>query len=247
MGQLTQAVSPRDNPRAPEFNNKSIKALYSFNVTQAHKLRGSIQSCPLNFHNDPESFFSNGKKVLYSTSFLTCRAGKWIEPYLSNISNEDPSCLLNNWKLFEPSYSLCLVTPMKSLMSRIGDWGERAYIYVYRRGLESRLLDKLASHHGNFDTFQELMDITLELDTRYHERQKEKGSHQERMPPVTESNSSRPLQDSCSKKPHHKKRNTGKNLEVSKDKPHASLVRCDYETDDNITINQQYYVCSYEI
>ncbi|MBW0581510.1 hypothetical protein O181_121225 [Austropuccinia psidii MF-1] len=24
-------------------------------------------------------------------------------------------------------------------------------------------------------------------------------------------------------------------------------VRCDYETDDNITINQQYYVCSYEI
>ncbi|MBW0578143.1 hypothetical protein O181_117858 [Austropuccinia psidii MF-1] len=26
-----------------------------------------------------------------------------------------------------------------------------------------------------------------------------------------------------------------------------SLVRCDYETDDNININQQYYVCSYEI
>ncbi|MBW0570504.1 hypothetical protein O181_110219 [Austropuccinia psidii MF-1] len=24
-------------------------------------------------------------------------------------------------------------------------------------------------------------------------------------------------------------------------------VRCDYETDDNITIDQQYYVCSYEI
>ncbi|MBW0531325.1 hypothetical protein O181_071040 [Austropuccinia psidii MF-1] len=24
-------------------------------------------------------------------------------------------------------------------------------------------------------------------------------------------------------------------------------VRCDYETDDNININQQYYVCSYEI
>ncbi|MBW0574220.1 hypothetical protein O181_113935 [Austropuccinia psidii MF-1] len=24
-------------------------------------------------------------------------------------------------------------------------------------------------------------------------------------------------------------------------------VRCDYETDDDITINQQYYVCSYEI
>ncbi|MBW0478179.1 hypothetical protein O181_017894 [Austropuccinia psidii MF-1] len=29
------------------------------------------------------------------------RARKWIEPCLSNISNEDPSYLLNNWKLFE--------------------------------------------------------------------------------------------------------------------------------------------------
>ncbi|MBW0538445.1 hypothetical protein O181_078160 [Austropuccinia psidii MF-1] len=28
-------------------------------------------------------------------------AGKWIEPHLSHISNADPSCLLNSWKLFE--------------------------------------------------------------------------------------------------------------------------------------------------
>ncbi|MBW0547534.1 hypothetical protein O181_087249 [Austropuccinia psidii MF-1] len=27
----------------------------------------------------------------------------------------------------------------------------------------------------------------------------------------------------------------------------STAVRCDYEADDNITINQQYYVCSYEI
>ncbi|MBW0490617.1 hypothetical protein O181_030332 [Austropuccinia psidii MF-1] len=50
-------------------------------------------------------------------------------------------------------------------MSRIGDWGERAYIHVYRRGLASRLLEQLASHPGNFDSLQELMDITFELDT----------------------------------------------------------------------------------
>ncbi|MBW0531254.1 hypothetical protein O181_070969 [Austropuccinia psidii MF-1] len=54
-------------------------------------------------------------------------------------------------------------------MSRIGDWGERAYIHVYRRGLASRLLDQLASHPGNFDNLQELMDITLESYKRYHE------------------------------------------------------------------------------
>ncbi|MBW0478510.1 hypothetical protein O181_018225 [Austropuccinia psidii MF-1] len=81
------------------------------------------------------------------------------------------------------------------LMSRIGDWGEKAYIHVYRRGLASILLDQLASHPGRFDTLPELMNITLELNTRYHERQKEKDSHQEKNPPVTGSNSSRVPQD----------------------------------------------------
>ncbi|MBW0588581.1 hypothetical protein O181_128296 [Austropuccinia psidii MF-1] len=179
-----------------------MKAPDSFDGTQAHKLRGFIQSCQLIFHNDPANCFSVRKKVLYSTSFLTGRAGKLIEPYLSNISNEDPSFLLNNWPLFEfqlftlfgdpnevrkaeqelnnlrmkESVHVSLyIADFRSLMLRIGDWGERAYIHLYRRGLASRLLDQLASHTGTFDTLREIMDVTLELDTRYYERQKEKG------------------------------------------------------------------------
>ncbi|MBW0592671.1 hypothetical protein O181_132386 [Austropuccinia psidii MF-1] len=101
MGQLTQAVTPRDNSKAPAFKTPSMKAPDFFDGTQAHKLRRSIQSCQLIFHNDPANFFSDRKKILYSTSFLTGRAEKWIEPYLSNISNNDPSYLLNNWQLFE--------------------------------------------------------------------------------------------------------------------------------------------------
>ncbi|MBW0518372.1 hypothetical protein O181_058087 [Austropuccinia psidii MF-1] len=114
-------------------------------------------------------------------------------------------------------------------MSRIGDWGERAYIHVYRRGLASRPLDKLAAYPGNFDILQELMDITLELDTRYHERQKEKGSHQEKKPPVTGSNYSRPPQDSSSKMPHHKKIKKGKQFQASKHKPHSALLNKDHK------------------
>ncbi|MBW0562617.1 hypothetical protein O181_102332 [Austropuccinia psidii MF-1] len=91
--------------------------------------------------------------------------------------------------------SLCIAY-FRSLISRIGDWGERSYIHVYRRGLESRPLDQLGSYPGNFDTIQELRDITPELDTRDHERQKEKGSHQERKPPATGFHSARPPQDS---------------------------------------------------
>ncbi|MBW0546168.1 hypothetical protein O181_085883 [Austropuccinia psidii MF-1] len=194
------------------------------------------------------------KKVLYSTSFLTGRAGKWIEPYLSNISNENPSYLLNNWQLFETQLLTLFGDPnevrkaqqeldnlrmkesghvslyiayFRSLMSRIGDWGEGAYIHVYRRGLASRLLDQLASHPGTFDTVQELMHLTLELDTRYHERQKEKHGNQEKKPPATGSNQSRPPQDSTSKRPHQKKNKKGKQFQSSKDNPHSALLNKD--------------------
>ncbi|MBW0591767.1 hypothetical protein O181_131482 [Austropuccinia psidii MF-1] len=114
MGQLTQEVAPRDNFKAPSFKTPSMKAPDSFDGTQAHKLRGVIQSCQLIFHNYPANFFSDRKKFLYSTSFLTGRAGKCIEPYLSNIPNDDPSYLLNNWPLFESQLFTLLVTPMKS-------------------------------------------------------------------------------------------------------------------------------------
>ncbi|MBW0487172.1 hypothetical protein O181_026887 [Austropuccinia psidii MF-1] len=198
MGQLTQAVAPRDNSKAPAFKTLSMNEPVSFDCTQAHKLRTLIQYCPLIFHNYPANFFSDRKKVLYSTCVLTGRAGKWIEPYPSNISNEDPSYLLNNWQLFETQLFILFGDPnelrkaemeldslrMKesghfslyisdfiSSISRAGDWGERAYIHVYRRGVASRLLDQLASQPGMLDTLQELMNITLEVDTIYHERQ----------------------------------------------------------------------------
>ncbi|MBW0549105.1 hypothetical protein O181_088820 [Austropuccinia psidii MF-1] len=42
MGQLTQAVSPRDTSRAPEFKTPSMKAPDFFYGTKAYKLRGFI-------------------------------------------------------------------------------------------------------------------------------------------------------------------------------------------------------------
>ncbi|MBW0583508.1 hypothetical protein O181_123223 [Austropuccinia psidii MF-1] len=167
---------------------------------------------------------------------------------------EDHSYLLNNWQLFETklftlfgdpnevrkaeqelenlrmkeSGQLSLyIADVRGLMSRIGDWGGRAYIHVYRRGLASRLLDLLASHPGKFDSLQELMEITLELDNRYHERKKEKSSHQEKKPPISGANSSKPPQSSSSKKLYHRKKKEGNNFKVSKDKPHAALLTKD--------------------
>ncbi|MBW0582690.1 hypothetical protein O181_122405 [Austropuccinia psidii MF-1] len=44
MGQLTQAVTPRDNSKSPAFKTPSMEAPDSFDGTHAHKLRGFIQS-----------------------------------------------------------------------------------------------------------------------------------------------------------------------------------------------------------
>ncbi|MBW0528339.1 hypothetical protein O181_068054 [Austropuccinia psidii MF-1] len=72
------------------------------------------------------------------------------------------------------------IADFRSLISRIGDWGERALIHHFRKGLESRIFDQLASHTSRTDSLQDLMDITLMLDTRYHERPNEKSHHQEK-------------------------------------------------------------------
>ncbi|MBW0592995.1 hypothetical protein O181_132710 [Austropuccinia psidii MF-1] len=61
------------------------------------------------------------------------------------------------------------------------------------------------------------MDVTLELDTRYHERQKEKNHYQEKKLEVRRSSTSHPQNSSSST---HKKKN---NLQ-KRDKPHSSLL-----------------------
>ncbi|MBW0463463.1 hypothetical protein O181_003178 [Austropuccinia psidii MF-1] len=158
-----------------------------------------------------------------------------MEPYLSNPTNQDLTYLLNSWQLFksqlftlfrdlnevrkaeteldslrmkEDGHVSLYIADFRSLVSRIGDWGERALIHHFRQGLASRGLDKLASHPSIIDSLQDLMDVTLELDNRYHERQKEKN------PEASKSNSSSLSQ---------KKKNS-----QMRDKPHSSLLNKDF-------------------
>ncbi|MBW0581503.1 hypothetical protein O181_121218 [Austropuccinia psidii MF-1] len=111
----------------------------------------------------------------------------------------------------------------RSLLSTIGDWGERALIHHFRKGLVSRILYQLASHPSNIDSLKDLMDLSLELDTRYHERQKEKKNHQEKKPEASKSKSSNHQNSSSSS---HKK----KNFHSQKwEKPNSSLLNKDFK------------------
>ncbi|MBW0579648.1 hypothetical protein O181_119363 [Austropuccinia psidii MF-1] len=66
------------------------------------------------------------------------------------------------------------------------------------------------------------MDVTLELDTRYHERQKEKNNFQEKKPEAPRSSTSHPQNSSSSS--HKKKENFQK-----RDKPHSSFWNKDFK------------------
>ncbi|MBW0581340.1 hypothetical protein O181_121055 [Austropuccinia psidii MF-1] len=103
----------------------------------------------------------------------------------------------------------------------IGDWGERALIHHFRRGLPSRILDQLASHPSIIDPLQDSMYITLEIDTRYHERPNEKSHHKEKKPEASKSNFSHPQSSSSSSQ---KEKNFQK-----RDKPHSSLFNKDFK------------------
>ncbi|MBW0538012.1 hypothetical protein O181_077727 [Austropuccinia psidii MF-1] len=207
LAQSNQPVSHQTEPSL--LATPSLKAPECFDGTQPFKVRSFIQSCQFIFHNDWANFSQDRKKALAATSFSVGRAAKWIDPYLSNLTNQDSSYLLNSWPLFESQLFTLFGDPnevrkaeaeldglrmkeggnvalhiadFRSLVSRIGDWGERALIHHFRKVLASRILDQLASHPSNIDSLQDLMDVSLELDTRYHERQKEKNHHQEKKP-----------------------------------------------------------------
>ncbi|MBW0486102.1 hypothetical protein O181_025817 [Austropuccinia psidii MF-1] len=68
------------------------------------------------------------------------------------------------------------------------------------------------------------MDVTLELDTRYHERKKEKGHYQEKNPEASKSNSSHHQNSSSSSQ--KKKENFHPQ---KRDKNHSSLLNKDFK------------------
>ncbi|MBW0583261.1 hypothetical protein O181_122976 [Austropuccinia psidii MF-1] len=209
-----QAASSSGSSRPPAFKTPSMKAPECLDGTQPFKVGSFLQ------------------------------AAKWIEPSLSNLTNQDSNYLLNSWPLLESQlftlfgdpnevrkaeaeldslrmkeggHVLLYIANFRSLVSRIGDWGERSLIHYFRKGLPSRILDQLASHSSRIDSLQDLMDITLKLDTRYHERQREKNHYQEKKPEDPRSSTSHPQNSSSSS--HKKKKKFQK-----RDKPHSSLL-----------------------
>ncbi|MBW0470774.1 hypothetical protein O181_010489 [Austropuccinia psidii MF-1] len=105
----------------------------------------------------------------------------------------------------------------RSLVSRIDDWGEKAYINHFRK--------ELASHSSTVYSLQDFIDVTLELNTRYHERKKEKNHSQEKNTEASKSSSLNSQNSSSSWHNMKKKSNFKK-----RDKSHYSLLNKDHKS-----------------
>ncbi|MBW0507313.1 hypothetical protein O181_047028 [Austropuccinia psidii MF-1] len=177
-----QADSSSDSSRPPAFKRPSMKepdALMGLSPSKLEALFSlvnlfSIMSRKTSLKTErrafmPLHFSLEGLQNVFSLIFPSSPIK--IQIIFSSLGN-----------YLNPNSSPYLDTQMKSLVSEIWAWGERALIHHFRKGFPSSILDQLASHTSIIDSLQDLMDVALELDTRYHERQTEKSHHQERKP-----------------------------------------------------------------
>ncbi|MBW0541256.1 hypothetical protein O181_080971 [Austropuccinia psidii MF-1] len=96
-----QAASSSEASRPPALKTPSMKAPEFFVGNQPFKFRSIIRSFQFLSHKYLANFSQDRNKVLYATSFLIDRAATWIEPYFSDLTNQDPNYLLKSWTLFE--------------------------------------------------------------------------------------------------------------------------------------------------
>ncbi|MBW0513567.1 hypothetical protein O181_053282 [Austropuccinia psidii MF-1] len=113
MGKSSQEAAPRDNSKSPALKTPSMKEPDSFAGTQAHKLRGFIQSCQLIFHNDPENFLLTGRKFCTQLVFSLVELANGLNTTFQIFPMKvlPTSSIIGSY--LKPNYSLCLVIPMK--------------------------------------------------------------------------------------------------------------------------------------
>ncbi|MBW0513872.1 hypothetical protein O181_053587 [Austropuccinia psidii MF-1] len=196
-----QAASSPESSRTPAFKTPSMEAPECFDGTKPFKVRSFMQSY--------SSYLLNSW-TLFESQPLTL----FGDPnYVRKAEAE-----LDGLRMKEGGHVALYITNCRNLVSRVRDWGGRVLIHHIRKGLASRIRDQLASHPSNIDSLQDLMHVSLELDPRYHERQKERKHHQEEKPESSKSNCSHHQNSSSSS---HKKQNFHAQMQ---DKPHCSFL-----------------------
>ncbi|KAI9618225.1 hypothetical protein H4Q26_012579 [Puccinia striiformis f. sp. tritici PST-130] len=149
-----------------------MKRTENFDGSSPAKLHTFLQQCKFTFRNNLDTFSSDLNKTLYASAFLTGKAFEWVQPYLEVVDDPPPDYMMDSWLMFESQLVTLYGNPnelrateykLDSLTMKDGD---HASNYI------SSLL---AQNPEVFDTgLSELIEATLKINTRHHERQKDK-------------------------------------------------------------------------
>ena len=169
-----------------------------YDGTRADKLRPFLSGLNIVFLNHDKRFATDRAKVLFAGSFLSGVAADWFEPIINESSKE--ALMLDNYDLFKDritkvfgdpnaeataEHNLRLlvmkdseaianyITRFRTESARL-KWDDAALKYHFRTGLADRILDDLARMTDQPDTLSELMEMSLSIDNRHWERNREK-------------------------------------------------------------------------
>lgn len=162
---------------------------------QRNKLKNFITQTTLVVSSQPRRYQTERAKVLYAGSYLRDTAFQWFQPHLIS---ENPPAFMDHFNLFcqeltklfgDPDekgtatrqlYALrqrgsaaAYVTDFRRLTAVLG-WDNDAMAAQFYRGLKDSVKDELA-RVGRPELLQDLIDMTIRIDTRLFERTMEKG------------------------------------------------------------------------
>ena len=169
-----------------------------YDGTKADKLRPFLSGLNIVFLNHEKRFATDRAKVVFAGSFLSGVAADWFEPIINETSKE--ALMLDNYELFKDritkvfgdpnaeataEHNLRLlvmkdseaianyITRFRTESARL-KWDDSALKYHFRTGLADRILDDLARMTDQPDSLSELMEMSLAIDNRHWERNREK-------------------------------------------------------------------------
>ena len=61
------------------------------------------------------------------------------------------------------------VATFRTYQYHVKDFGERALVHFFKKGLASQIKDEFVHYLGSLDTLDELLNLSLQIDKRWHE------------------------------------------------------------------------------
>ena len=196
--QLAKSLAALGKPSSDTIKGPEARAPDKFDGTKPNTLRSFLSQLHIVFLNHPGRFRTDRSKVLFAGSYLTGIAANWFEPFVEEGSAE--SLLLDNWLLFkdrlikvfgDPNAEATAEHNLDSLFMKDNQhisqyitkfrteqvhvrWDDSALRHRFRLGLCDRILDALADRPAQPRTLSELMEVALQIDNQYWEREREK-------------------------------------------------------------------------